>query len=185
MKKDLLLFVIILIVSSQLPGSVPVFGFSKGSGDTTELPNDSLKGDFDGDGKIETLYVTSNGCIDEEILESCICILSFSKKLPTIKIIESMGADLHNLGDLNGDGSEEFGYTRVWHGSWQQFHVLTYKNRKWVNLVPPFTVYLDYISNRGLIPIEKDKTKKSHVLVRSCEQVGQEVKIVTKSVKVR
>lgn len=180
----MILFAVILAVSTHLPGSVPVFEFSMDSDDTTALPNDSLKGDFDGVGKIETLYVTSNGCIDEKILESCICILSFSKKLPTLKIVESMGADLYNLGDLNGDGSDEFGYIRVWQGSWQQFHVLTYKNRKWVNLVPPFNAFLDYILDKGLIPIEKDKTKKGHVVIRSCEMVGQEVTVITKSVKV-
>jgi len=118
----------IIITTSILLGNGVIYGQITPS-DTTNLPNDSLKGDYNGDGKIETLYVTSNGCIDEEISESCICILSFSNNLPSVKIVESMGADLYNLGDLNEDGTDEFGYIRVWHGTWQKYHVLTLKNR--------------------------------------------------------
>lgn len=106
----------IIIATSILLGNGGIYGQISPS-DSKNPPSDSLKGDFNGDGEIETLFVTSNGCIDEEILESCICILSFSNNLPSIKIVESMGADLYNLGDLNEDGTDEFGYIRVWHGA--------------------------------------------------------------------
>jgi hypothetical protein len=183
MKKFIQLFIVIIITTSTLRGNNSIIGFNPPS-DTTNLPNDSLKGDFNGDGKIETLFVTSNGCIDEEILESCICILSFSNNLPSIKIVESMGADLYNLGDLNDNGTDEFGYIRVWHGIWQKYHVLTLKNNVWVNLVPPFIIKLDYLEN-GFVPIEKDKNKKGYVIVRTCEMKETEVVIIEKSIKVR
>ncbi len=177
--RTLIFLVIVLFFSFDLTGNT--------RNDTTETNptyTDSLLGDFNGDGIKEKLYVRTNGCIDEEQSETCICIFSFSNNLPSIRISESMGADLYNLGDLNNDGSEEFGYVKIWHGDWQKFHVFTLKNNVWMNLVPSFWVFLDYFYEKGLVPIEKDPNKKGNVIVRSCKKTDLEPIIETKSIKI-
>lgn len=184
MRKIGLLLIGIVIVSTDLLSNIPEIGFSLTPPDSIIFSNDSLRGDFNGDGKIETLYVTSNGCIDEEIPETCICTLSFSNKLPSIKMVESVGAELYYLGDLNNDGADEFGYLRIGYEDWQKYHVFTLRNNVWVTLVPPFDVYLDYFYKKGLVPVEIDKNKKGYVIIRSCKMSEPEPIIITKSVKV-
>lgn len=153
--------------------------------DTIMHPPDSLMGDFNGDGKKDTILVNCSECFDEEKPEYCFCVLSFSNKLPSIKITNTMGSvSLYNLGDLNNDGSDEIGYIQNWHSMWKEYYVLTLRKGVWVDLVKPFTVNLNNI-DEGLVPIEKDKKKKGHVIVRSSLMVDPaEPKIETKSIKV-
>ena len=152
--------------------------------DTIMHLSDSIKGDFNGDGKLDILYIHGNECLDEDNPESCFCVLSFSNKLPSIKITNTMGSvSLYNLGDLNNDGSDEIGYIPYWHSNWKTYYVLTLKNGVWVDLVKPFTVNLNKI-DEGLVPIEKDKKKKGYVIVRTCIMADPEPKIETKSIKV-
>jgi serine/threonine protein kinase len=146
-------------------------------------PENAVKGDFNGDGKTDYMWLekprlTSDG---NDCVEQCISYIRFDDtSIPSIEVIESIGGELANHGDLNNNGTDEIGLLPNWFTScWRDYHVWTFKNGAWVNAVEPFPTHCNQWDN-GIEPIEIDLRKSGNVIIRYSE-LNSDFDIVTKS----
>ena len=152
------------------------------------IPADAIKGDFDGDGKLEYAWLDAPkqdttkmmGCIGE-----CNCYIRFSNpKMPPIKIESCIGGKPKNEGDLDGDGGDEISIVPEWYTScWQRFIVYSFKNGKWIEPIPSFSIHCNQ-QKQGITFIEKDPHKKGYVITRESFFTGKDIIVKTKSVKI-
>jgi hypothetical protein len=118
-----------------------------------------IKGDFNGDGKTETLTEHYISGIDKKETNKSYDSLDYDKLVDTIvkkypisfitcnnSLIDTLQIDdqvgsfglsfLKNEGDLNGDGTDEISYVVDW-ADWSSLNscnLMTYKNKKWQKL---------------------------------------------------
>lgn len=150
---------------------------------SASIPTDTIKGDYNGDGKMDLMFSNCTPCVDENS-DDCFCKLLFTGKIPSKRVDFCLGSvSYFNLGDLNEDGNDEVGFINNWHSNWTSYTVITLKNNEWVNLIDPITIFLPELLERNLIPIQKDPKHKGHVIVSSCKW-EDDVIIVTESVRV-
>jgi len=153
-----------------------------------KIPNDAIKGDFNGDGVLDYAWLVAPKLKGDEMecVGNCNSYIKFSDpSIPNIKIENCIGGNPNNLGDLNKDGSDEIGLLPDWFTScWRAYYVWTLKENKWIYAVEPFSTYCSQWED-GVIPIEIDKSKDGYVLIRYSEMVDTEIKVKTKSVKIK
>ena len=159
------------------------------SSNAVDIPKNAVHGDFNGDGNLEYMWmippklkeVDGVGDCQESICENQI---KFSNpSIPTIKIKNSIGGSLSNLGDLNKNGTDEVGLGSAWFvGCWNSFYVWTYKNGNWIEaLEEPITIRCD---RDKIIPIEIDLANEGNVIVRYSSFTNDEIVVKSKSVKI-
>ena len=154
---------------------------------TAKLPEDAVKGDFDGDGRAEYVWlVPPEVTEDMECKGGCTSFLKFSKTmLPAIEQENCIGGTPDNLGDLNEDGGDEIGLLpQRFMGCWVGYYVYTYRAGQWRPLVEPISTYCNEWEN-GLKPIEKDPSRKGYVLIRYTDSADTTFTLQTKSVWVQ
>lgn len=152
-----------------------------------KLPEDAVKGDFDGDGRSEYVWlVPPEVSEDMDCKDECNSYLRFSKAtLPAIEQDNCIGGTPDNLGDLNEDGGDEIGLLpQRAMGCWVGYYVYTYRAGRWKPLVGPISTYCNEWEN-GLKPIEKDPAKKGYVLIRYTDSADTTFTLQTKSVPVQ
>lgn len=148
-----------------------------------------VSGDFNGDGKPETIQLikpqlnaAGTACIDS----SCTAYIRFSDTtIHPIKITHCIGGTPDNLGDLNGDGRDEIGLLpEGFSGCWRNYFVYTYKNDEWINAVQPIPTHCKQWEAH-IKPIEKDSLNKGYVVVRYSELVNKDVVNKSKIVAIK
>ncbi len=148
----------------------------------------AVKGYFNGDGKIDSMWLIPPKIADndQECIGDCKSYLKFSDpNIPSIKVENCIGGTPTNLGDLNQNGTDEIGLLPEWFSSyWSAYHVWTFINGKWVQAVSPFSTHINQW-DKGVKPIEIDKTKAGHVIIRYSELSGEEIVTKSKSVKIK
>jgi hypothetical protein len=83
----------------------------------TNIPNDAIKGDFNGDGILDYMWLVKpkmdddgNSCIGD-----CISYIKFSdQNIPSIKVEDCIHGTPSNEGDLNKNGGDEIGLLPGW-----------------------------------------------------------------------
>lgn len=156
-----------------------------------KIPKDAVKGDFNGDGKLEYMWLilpkivnkTGEEGMSECADGNCTAYIKFSdKSIPSIKIDDCIDGKPDNLGDLNKDGADEIGILPGWFTScWRSYYVWKLKNSKWIYAVQPFTTHCNQW-DEGIKPIEIDLNNDGYVLIRYSENTGEEIITKTKSV---
>lgn len=140
-----------------------------------EAPN-KIKGDFDGDGTDEYMWLVVPKVeeIDLDIDYTSYIVFS-NPKIPKIKIPSCIDGILSNLGDLNDDGKDEIGILSDWYtGCWRDYFVWTLKDGNWIQAVDPISIYTacgnenDYFfyENNRFTAIKKDKEHKGYVIIK-------------------
>ncbi|MDE6460395.1 MAG: hypothetical protein K2K52_06130 [Paramuribaculum sp.] len=72
---------------------------------------------------------TTGGTVQELILNKC-----------------TVGIQFVEEGDLNGDGTDEWGYVTEWPTStWMRYNTFTFFDGSWVEFIPAFSVWLPHI----------------------------------------
>lgn len=98
-------------------------------------------------GRIDTLWVAPEK--EYTVYEEHVDTLKSSwNDLPPLPIRDGVAtASILNLGDLDGDGTDEIGMFKSYHSNWHLLHVLSVKHRKWTLLrdcqVVHLGMYLD------------------------------------------
>ncbi|WP_267405396.1 MULTISPECIES: VCBS repeat-containing protein [unclassified Chryseobacterium] len=146
--------------------------------------SDGLSGDFNGDGKKEFAYVKVSDCNDD-CDGVCETTIYFSdKSIPSFKISPANSGTLYTVGDLNNDGKDEIAFYPGWCTScWHPLYVYTYKKNAWEPLVSPISTHCSQWEE-DKFPIKKDPKKKGYVIITSSVWKDDDIKIISKSMKV-
>ncbi|TCV20302.1 hypothetical protein EDC17_10028 [Sphingobacterium alimentarium] len=150
----------------------------------SKVPDGSIKGDFNGDGKLDYVWAVSPILRDDEMscFGECIVQIYFSDPNLSILKIHGINTSLENLGDLNNDGRDELGFQPAWFTScWRKYYVKTWKNNKWEDLIEPIPTHCNQWE-AGYFPIEKDLEKNNHVIVTYSFHSGNDIKTLKKSI---
>ncbi len=152
------------------------------------VPRGAVAGDFNGDGKLEYIWVQSPK-VDENDFGSCVgeCnsqIYFSDSSIPSIEVVGSIGGVLSNLGDLNANGADEVGMLPDWFQScWRDYYVWTLKNGRWKFAVDGISTHCNQWES-AVKPIEIDPENDGHVIIRYSEFVDGEILTKQKSVKI-
>ena len=161
------------------PDSIPI---------PSNIPEGATKGDFNGDGVTEYVWLVSPKLKTDgaDCEGECDCYLKFSNPaIPDLKVQQCIGGTPVNHGDLNDDKSDEIGLLRDWFSScWSGYLVYTLKNGEWINAVETFSTHCNQWE-AGVIPIEKDKINPGHVIIRYSETTEDSIALREKSVVVK
>jgi serine/threonine protein kinase len=149
----------------------------------SDIPSDAVSGDFNGDGTLDYMLIqkpelASN---NEECVGDCISYIKFSDpSIPEIEVPNSIGGTPSNLGDLNGNGTDEIGLLPDSFSScWREYFVWTFTNQSWGYLVDPISTHCNQWED-GIRPIEIDPSRSGNVIIRYSE-LDDDLNIVTRS----
>jgi serine/threonine protein kinase len=146
-------------------------------------PADAVNGDFNGDGKLDYMWLEKPKLSPDgsECIGECISYIKFDDpSIPSIEVLGSIGGIPSNQGDLNKNGTDEIGLLPDWFTScWRDYHVWTFKNGAWISAVEPFPTHCNQWEN-GIKPIEIDLNRNGNVIIRYSES-NSDFEIVTKS----
>lgn len=131
--------------------------------------NDSLIGKFNGI-DIDTLACEPYGnVIDDEIFGS-LCydwrVFTLNGTIAEIHIANTVGIKFVNEGDLDGNGSDEWGFlVQLPTGAWTSYCVFTAIDGKWELLIDPITIWAEHVDKElnpeGAITLQ-DIVRPSH-----------------------
>ncbi|UUC45099.1 hypothetical protein [Flavobacterium cerinum] len=173
-----------IIVESDL---ITDKNLAKKKTNAVKVPENAEKGDFNGDGKFEYMWLETPQLSENEMdcIGSCNSYIRFSDAtIPTISIQDCIDGIPVNKGDLNGNGTDEIGLLPVWFTScWHSYYVWTLKNGKWIYAVKPFPTHCNQWEN-DVIPIEIDKKRKGNVIIRYSLLTDDDIIVKTASVKI-
>ena len=145
---------------------------------------DTIKGDFNGDGKIEYAYSESNSAKYyslDEVDDGKFNNITFSN--PTIPAIETKFQieRLTNEGDLNGDGTDEIGFNERAVSRICRYTVYSLsRTNQWKKLL-----HVDYDAlNPPSDVVRPHPNKKGYVIIQTVEWNDGESTLIEKSVKI-
>jgi hypothetical protein len=146
-----------------------------------DIPNNAVKGDYDGDGESEFAWIINAEINGDFCKDVCKCTVTFSKKsIPNFKV-DCVTGYIINEGDLNDNGKDDLSVTsHGFNSTWAGVYVYTNKKDNWSYLVEPFSFWAE---SRIKDFIRKDVTQKGHVIIT--EYDGAEGEVVSKSVAVK
>lgn len=153
------------------------------------VPENAVAGDFNGDGKKDHVWllkpIVKEGEMDCEGNCNAQLLLSVPGSRPYI-IENCIGSDPVNLGDLDGNGTDEIGMLHDWFTScWKAYYVFTLKNKKWQRLIPPVSTHCTQWEEDEGMPVKKHPQKKGHLLVRYSVITDEGIEVKTKTVKLK
>ncbi len=152
------------------------------------IPKDAVKGDFNGDGKPEYVWVVGPKIADsgEDCVGKCtIKIVSSNPEIVPVVISNAIGGTITNLGDLNDNGTDEIGILPEWFTScWSPYYVYTLANKYWQEVVPSFSTHCNQWE-ADVKPIEKAPGKKGFVIIRYSAFENEEVVTKAKTIPIK
>lgn len=124
-----------------------------------QTSGNQIKGDFNGDGAVETAKLTflSNIRSKEDASQQIRYDVRFANhSIPPLKIIAlHKGVKLISEGDLNGKRGDEISVLMPPNnGLWASIETYTFKNGSWVKIMDPVSYYLDDIPNKHIPSLE-------------------------------
>ncbi len=135
---------------------------------SNDIPDQAIKGDYDGDGTFEYMWVQSPKLsqVDMDCVGECTSYIRFNDKfISPIPIENAIDLTLFNHGDLNEDGADEIGVLPEWFTSvWTSFKVFSRKTGNW-NKVIQFTTALYNWEEPGYRPLRKHPRNSKQVYI--------------------
>lgn len=120
------------------------------------IPSDAIKGDFDGDGKTEYVWIEAKRGADDFPIGP-LRLRSNNPRLNGYKWTNRYGVSLINLGKLGNSNRDYLGaipYGQM--GVWMTFETLTHVSGNWKAALKPFTIWLGDENERRVV-----KSKRS------------------------
>jgi hypothetical protein len=150
---------------------------------------DTVKGDFNGDGKMDLMWLDKPKIADNgmECVGNCDSYIRFSDPtIPSILVKDCINGLPDNLGDLNKNGTDEIGLLPGWFSScWRDYFVWTYIDEKWIYAVDPFMTYCNQWDD-NIKPIEIDKNREGFVIIKYTElTLEPDFAVKSKSIKIK
>ncbi len=132
-----------------------------------------IKGDFNGDGVMESAFLVCPNTSDLTVKYSVEkenhsnSYVSFSNsKIPHIPVQNCIGGIIANEKDLNNDGSDEIGILPYWWTSdWMEYFVYCLNKNAWQQLVNPISVK-GSMYDEGIDVIKKHPAKFGQVIIQ-------------------
>jgi hypothetical protein len=153
----------------------------------TTIPKHAIKGDFNGDGKLDYMWLHTPKLTANEMdcIGECNSFIKFSDPtIPSIKVTNCISGHPSNAGDLNKNRTDEIGLLPGWFTScWRDYYVWTFKNGAWIKAVEPFSTHCNQWQD-GIKPIEIDKKKQGNVIIRYSDHTGERIVTKSKSIKI-
>ncbi len=157
------------------------------SQDKITIPKDAVKGDFNGDGKLDYMWLQTPKIKTDQVdcVGECTSYIKFSDPtIPSIEVTSCIGGVPSNSGDLNKNGTDEIGLSPGWFTScWRSYHVWTFKNGTWISAIEPFSTHCNQW-DEGIKPIEIDVNNEGYVIIRFSENTGEYIVTKSKSIKI-
>jgi len=156
-----------------------------------QTPDDlkrAVKGNFDGDGKPEYVWIVKPefnkdgmGCVGDCTAQ----LMCSNPHIKTLTLNNSIGGTLTNLGDLTGDGKDEIGLLPDWFTScWRSYRTYTLKNGEWIYFTEPFIVHCNQWE-ANIKPLEKIPGKPGYLKENYSAFENNEIVIKSKIIKVK
>lgn len=113
-----------------------------------KIPSDAIRGDFDGDGTIDHVWI--EGKFDEDgYAIGELRLASDRENLKGLTWGSSRGVLLINVGDLNGSNRDFLGCIPLYDSTWTSYELYAFRNGRWNSMLKPFGVWLgDEDTNR-------------------------------------
>lgn len=123
---------------------------------------DTLVGKFDGS-VIDTLICEPAGPLIKDSLMGEFCqewtVRTINGSVDNIIIGNTFGIKFIKVGDLDGNGTEEWGFVTEWNSSLTSFELFTAVNSKWKLLTDPIIIWEDHLNT---VFTESDIARPSH-----------------------
>lgn len=148
-----------------------------------KVPENAVRGDFDGDGQIDNVWIDPKYDDDGYVVDRHIKLRSDNPALEGLSWDNApRGVVLLNLGDLNNSNRDFLGAVPCFDSTWRMFETYGFKNGKWKSVLPQFSVWTgndDYnrvwkSSRRGYVVISTNDMADSD---GGFENTTQEVKL--------
>ena len=149
-----------------------------------DMVTDSIPGDYNGDGKMEYMWLEPPK-VDKTEMDctgDCTSYIRFSDpKIPSIEVKNCISGVPKNEGDLNHNKTDEVGLLPgLFTSCWSDYHVWTLIKGEWVNAVKPFPTHCNQW-DADVKPIEIDPKHKGFVIISFSTNNGTDILTETKS----
>ena len=115
-----------------------------------KIPSDAIKGDFDGDGKQEYVWIEAKHDYDGLPIGT-VRLRSTNSKLNGLKWNDGANHDLINLGKLGSTSRDYLGAIGSGHSTWCSFETWCISGGQWKKAIDTFTVWLGDENERRVI----------------------------------
>lgn len=105
-----------------------------------KVPDDAIRGDFDGDGKIDRVWIEAKYDSDGYAIGTS-HLRSDNPALEGLTWESPRGVFIMNVGDLNNSNRDFLGAVPICDSTWRMFETYGYKNGKWAEALSPFSVW--------------------------------------------
>lgn len=113
--------------------------------------NNKIIGDFNGDGKKETLFMVPpvEDTLTKDAFQNCLggCnsyLVSSDTAMMVLKVVNNLGGEIKNIGDIDGDGAADIMvYPSWWQSNWNAYNIYSMNktNQQWSYLIEPITIF--------------------------------------------
>ena len=105
-----------------------------------KIPDDAISGDFDGDGKLDHLWIEAK-YDDEDYIIGVAKLRSDNKALEGLTWKATRGVVLENLGKISDSKIDFLGVVPEYDSSWTKYYTYAFSNCKWVQPISEFSIW--------------------------------------------
>ena len=123
-----------------------------------EKLNATITGDFNGDGKKETVFRVPpvEDTVTKDAFQACIggCnsyLVSSDSAMMILKVHSNLGGEIKNMGDLDGDGADDMMvYPSWWQSNWNAYRIYSFnqQTKKWSYLIEPISIFANELEKK-------------------------------------